>query len=73
MFLFSIFCCSIDICLILLFLHIILHLVPYREKSKLDMNLQLAERETLIQLNVLDEYMMQDLFNTKGVQQQRKY
>jgi hypothetical protein len=37
------------------------------------MNLQSTKRERFIQLNALDEYRMQALFNTEVVQQQRKY
>jgi hypothetical protein len=44
-----------------------------RTTTELDMNLQSTQRERLSQLNSLDEYMMQSLFNTEVVQQQRKY
>jgi hypothetical protein len=44
-FLFSIFCCSIDIWLIFLFLHIILHLVPYITKKDISMIFQALNYE----------------------------
>jgi hypothetical protein len=44
-----------------------------RTTVELDMNLQSTQREILSQLNSLDEYRMQSLFNTEVVQQQRKY
>jgi hypothetical protein len=43
-----------------------------RTTVELNMNLQSAQKERLIQLNVLDEYKMQALFNTEVVQQQIK-
>jgi hypothetical protein len=44
-----------------------------RTTTELDMNLPSTQREILSQLNALDEYRMQALFNTEVVQQQRKY
>jgi len=44
-----------------------------RTTTELDMNLQSTQREILSQLNALDEYRMQSIFNTEVVQQQRKY
>jgi hypothetical protein len=39
-----------------------------RTTAELDMNLQSAQKEISIQLNALDEYRMQTLFNTEVVQ-----
>jgi hypothetical protein len=43
-----------------------------RTTTELDMKLQSTQKEILSQLNALYEYMMQALFNTEVVQQQRK-
>jgi hypothetical protein len=44
-----------------------------RTTSELNMDIPSTQKERLNQLNSLDEYRMQALFNTEVVQQQRKY
>ena len=43
-----------------------------RTTTELDMSLPSSHREILSQLNALYEYMMQVIFNSEVVQQQRK-